>query len=92
MGSSLLLESCFCLLASCAQRNRFFFGFVLVACLRCVCLLLFPMKEKMFFIMQFKISPLNLVAKLLIEELDTKQKNRLKKQNLIHKTYTIILI
>ena len=42
--------------------------------------------------MQFKISPLNLVAKLLIEELDTKQKNRLKKQNFIYKTYTIILV
>ena len=42
--------------------------------------------------MQFKIFPLNLVAKLLIEELDTKQKNRLKKQNLIHKTYIIILV
>ena len=42
--------------------------------------------------MQFKISPLNLVAKLLIEELGTKQKNRLKKQNFIHNTYIIILV
>ena len=41
--------------------------------------------------MQIKISPLNLVT-LLIEELDTKQKNRLKKQNFIYKTYTIILV